>query len=185
MRIIGLSLVFLSALLFFTKKDAPKKIDIIKVKASAPKRVKSILPEPAQVEEEPGPIAIVDEVIPNEEILEEDEEELSSTDEEEPSEELETLEVSEDQPAEEWKEELKSTLFALEPEKGEEIYESFLKEKSKFQDRMEELLTSGDKDALPGKIEELQAKHETKIKKILGPHYQDLKSTWDASETLR
>jgi hypothetical protein len=173
----ALTILFIG-IIYFMKEEVevatiPEKVDSIKIKNSAPKRI---------IERRP-----VSEIITHETIIPE-------TDSEEISEERTTEVAASEEPAdlehveqfndleEGWNNELKEMLMRLEPLDGEEIHKNYVSEQASYQAEMESLLSEKQQKTSPEAtiemdelINQLDEKHQSRLKDILGAHYEAVK----------
>lgn len=168
MRILTLSLVFLSLFYYFWPSQKTQvEIDAIKVKVSAPERpARSVAMRETISEKGSSPQQRREE-------LAEVEPAISQT----PEQNLEHYEeVPVNETEKEWHEQLAETLSILEPQHGPAMFEAFMQEKESFQVELDTLIRNNQKSYdLEYLIEELEFKHEEKIKEIFGAYYEELK----------
>lgn len=168
MRILTLSLAFLSLFYYFwPSQKAQVEIDAIKVQISAPARtVRSVAMRETISDKRSLNL-------PRREELAEAEPSISSTFEQN-LEHYEEVPVNETE--KEWHEHLAETLSILEPQHGPAMFEAFMQEKDSFQVELDNLIRNNQKSYdLEYLIEELEFKHEERIKEIFGAYYEELK----------
>lgn len=162
--------LFLGLFYYFRDEEVVRPdIDSIKVKMSAQKRMPTevklaVVKIPKEIIEETPPAAIP----------EEDEEQFVSSTEEEQLEHIE--EIPWDEIKTGWKDNLKDFLLELDPDQGEAIYNAYLEENDNFEKEIENLTKNGsengiNKQDLDNLLGQIDARHEDKLKEILGPHY--------------
>lgn len=172
-----MSILFFSAFYFFLSR--PKKIDShidnIKIKASAPKRSEKILLE-NNTQELKSPLAIADEGEVVEESVPVEEEgdiigESSSDEETDQSEDMADNDLEKN-----WQDHLRNSLSTLEPEYGQEIFDAYVKEKENFQRELDAMIRDNQRSQeLEAFVEDLEIRHEEKIREIFGSHYDEVK----------
>lgn len=178
MKIIGLAIIILSAYFYFTPENPQEtKVDAVEVKASAPKRTmadnRGSQVEVQEFESEEHEVVqnVPAEVIEEEEVIIETSAKLIPG-----AEDLNHVAEQVKDQEEEWENQLKESLINLEPEYGQEMYSSYQKEKENYQAELDAVLRSSQKDPnLETLIEEIEAKHDDRVKEILGTHYEELK----------
>ncbi len=171
MRILLLTILFAGAFKVFShKEENPNRIDSIRVKLGAPKRVNrspAVLPvERARVEESDPPET-------GEGFVDEEPAQLTAgehyTDGEGPGEDS-------------WPVELKDMLLRLEPVDGEEIYQAYQAEQDAYQSELDALMTEKQQKTseegaaeMDHQLTQLDSKHEEKLKVIFGDHYEAIR----------
>jgi hypothetical protein len=175
MRLLLLTTVFFFALYQLAPRQevlvAPK-LDQIKLKISAPARVDRLLTAPQAVSTKSA--------------LQNTENALAPESSEDSNEESENLYAENDQieevavgvdPEKGWEIELKNSLNSLEPESGEEIFSAYVSLTESYQSELDDLIKNNQKNPdLEELIDDLENKHEEKIKEIFGRHYEELKN---------
>lgn len=179
MRIVALSIIiFASLYAFLPGKKEGVEIDDIKVKLSAPSRQEKSLVRPQpMVAPASGPVEETGQVEADEESSGEgSDSDIGAT----PSEDDQVTHVDESAESDQekhWQDELSQVLVNLEPEFGEEIFNSYVNERNGFQGSLEELIRSNQKNQdLDELIGELESRHEEKVKEIFGRHYEEIKA---------
>jgi hypothetical protein len=168
MRILTLSLAFLSLFYYFWPSQKTQvEIDAIKVQVSAPER-------PARS------VAMREPVAQKKSINRQGREELAEVEPAMSSTPEQNLEHYEEVPVneieKEWHEQLAETLSILEPQHGPVMFEAFMQEKESFQVELDTLIRNNQKSYdLEYLIEDLEFKHEERIKEIFGAYYEELK----------
>lgn len=179
MRILLLTILFFAPIYYFTRSETPEtptseKIDSVKLKMGAPDRHereltvdKKQVRAPAVVE---TPKEEVTEVSQND-VIEENAHDFQQahwTDLEEG-----------------WNNELKDMLLRLEPADGEEIFQRYTKELEAYQAELDALMNEKqqketDEEALEvdQMIVQLDAKHQDRLKEILGAHYDAVRDQY-------
>lgn len=181
MRIVVLSIMALVSFyaLLPEKKDG-LEIDDIKVKLSGPAREeKRLLPKPRPLAA-PAPATspdINESFVPEDGQESDPESDLSSIPPEEDDNVSQVEESHENDQEKNWQDELGQVLANLEPEYGEEIFNSYVNERSSFQSSLEDLIRTNQKNQdLEELISELETRHEERVKEIFGRHYEEIKA---------
>lgn len=177
----ALTILFIG-IIYFMKEEVevatiPEKIDSIEVKSSAPKRI----------ERRPLSEVVAQETIDTDAETEVISEERATEIQVSESPDLEHVEQFEDL-EEGWNNELKEMLMRLEPVDGEEIHKNYVSEQASYQAEMESLLSEKQQKTTPEAtfevdelINQLDEKHQSRLKEILGAHYEAVK---DGLETF-
>lgn len=177
MRIIVLTLLFLTPLYFFNReeKTSVPEIDSIKVKISAPDREERLLTTDKPLQPQTHSV--------NREITAvQSTPEVSSTFSDiEQTNEVELRDLEAD-----WNSELKEMLLRLEPMDGEEIHRSYLQEQENYQTELNALLDEKQQKTDEQEIVEIEYMigqldflHQEKLKEILGAHYDAIRDHYD------
>jgi hypothetical protein len=176
MRILLLTILLATPVYFLTHEEEVHKpeIDSIRLKVSGPDRSERIL-----TVKEPVPVA---EGAATEEVSEVKPEISDSV--ESDLEHVEEVELSDIE--EGWNNELKDMLGRLEPAEGESIHKSYVSEQESYQTELDALLNekqqkTTDEAALEIEhlIGQLDAKHQEKLKDILGAHYEAVRDHYE------
>jgi hypothetical protein len=189
MRILFLTVLFLSPLYFFsTSPDQGHEVDTIAIKASAPDRIERILTvEPPR--KSVSPETTESPAFSTE--ADEDSTEFLSDEEGDRSpaasatlEEVEEVQMSDIE--ESWHGELKQILNRLEPADGDDIHRSYLQEQESYKVMIDGLMsekssmtTQEASEEIEQMIQQLDYKHQEKLKEILGPHYEAVRDSYD------
>jgi len=156
-------------------------MDAVKLKLGAPKRTPPLIKKvetftSSEVVDVPtvDRPAAQEESQENNEVSEEDHELAMETTESEQADEVPSEEV--DHQEKSWQEELGQVISELEPENGEEIFNSYVSEREIFQSSLEDLVKNQQKNQdLEFLISELENQHEERVKDIFGRHYEEIK----------
>jgi len=172
MKIIGLSLLIFSAFYYFwPKTKLVAEVDMLKVKSSAPVRMKKHVA--TNIKKVTSSTAVDSESAMDEEYSEE--EPPVSGEHEENVEHFDEPRVNDIEKG--WQEELREVLTKLEPDQGKEIFNAYVNEKDSQQAELDALVQESQKRGdLEYLIDELEAKHEEKVKEIFGNYYEEIKA---------
>ena len=181
MRIIFFTILFLTPLYFLNREEVPSgEVDSLKIKVSAPDRAERILTVEKPVAgdpEEPAQVPPQSEMIQS---LNPDTEVPVDTE----TDESEEVQISDLEEA--WSGELKQMLNRLEPLEGDAIHKAYQEEQESYQVTLESLMS--DKQLKSSKeagqemeqlINQLEVKHQEKLKSILGAHYEAVRDHYD------
>lgn len=188
MRILLLTILFVSSFYYFSAGDKTKspQIDSVKLKMGAPERAEErilTVEKPQKI-----PASITPEAASASESDEERGSEVSSTQEDENvNEDLEHVqEVQWTELEEGWNNELKEMLSRLEPREGEAMHSSYLSEQESYQAELDSLLNEKQQKSsyeagreIDQLISQLDYKHQEKLKNILGAHYEAVRDHYE------
>lgn len=193
MRILILSIIFLSAFYYFSprpnEESSTARIDLVKVKMAAPERKTTasnerVLTVREKTKTRPGEQSKIEEDSADfeEEPVDNYEEDLNENLATEASEDSEAdlpRETSMTDLEEGWNGELLTILGRLEPYEAEALHKSYLQEKEAYHKGLEAMLNEGQNSAEAAlELEQIQAEleqqHQEKLKNILGTHYESV-----------
>jgi hypothetical protein len=175
MRIVLLTLIILGLIYFIPSSQKNNvQIDAVKMAMGAPVRLKSEIKK-------------INPKLPPEIITKEDSEDALDEQNDQEGEEvsrhlaadeqIEKIEDSNEGDYEKaWQNELSQMLLNLEPVYAEEILDAYVSERTDHQTNLDELVRNNQQNHdLEYLIEDLEIKHEEKIKEILGRNYEEIK----------
>jgi hypothetical protein len=181
MRIIVLTILFAGIFIFFNQEDKisySDKSDSLKVKVSAPRRFERVLPDSTPE----APASAVEEIELNAEVLTAETRDVVDPGDVEHVEEFQWTDLEEG-----WNNELKEMLLRLEPAEGEAIHKSYLLEQESYQAELESLMNEKQQKTTPeatievdNLIDQLDEKHQTKLKELLGAHYEAVRDGYES-----
>lgn len=189
MRILLLTILFLSPLYYFTQQEdspAVAAVDLVKLKQGAPERVERILTVNKTLPATPD-AGSTDTLAASSPDGSDDE----SSDENNDMDKVEEVQWTD---AEEgWNTELKQMLIRLEPADGEEMYNNYMKEQEGYQAELDSLQNEKQQKTSDEAISEidqlvtqLDNRHQDRLKEILGAHYEAVRDQYqqymDAAE---
>lgn len=188
MRILLLTILFVSSFYYFSAGDKTKspQIDSVKLKMGAPERAEERILTVEKTQKLPAPVP--PEVSSASGAEEEGVSEVSSTEEDESvSEDLEHVqEVQWTELEEGWNNELKEMLSRLEPREGESMHTAYLSEQESYQAELDSLLNEKQQKSsyeagreIDQLISQLEYKHQEKLKNILGAHYEAVRDHYE------
>jgi hypothetical protein len=181
MRIIFFTILFLTPLYLLNRGEVPTaEVDSLKIKVSAPDRAERILTveKPVAVDpEEPAQVPPQSEMIQSANSESESEADTETDESEE-------VQISDLEEA--WSGELKQMLNRLEPVEGDAIHKAYQMEQESYQVTLESLMSEKQlktsKEAgqeMEQLINQLEVKHQEKLKSILGAHYEAVRDHYD------
>lgn len=178
MRILLLTILFLAPLYYFNQEDTPgaPEIDSVKLKMGAPARIEKTL-----IDVTPSRHVAAPEIEKQPETeVRETSSEVISEDTEQEGDQVHWTDLEEG-----WNTELKDMLLRLEPADGEEIHRNYLKEQESYQAELDALMNEKQQKDSDEAIQEvdqlimqLDAKHQERLKDILGAHYEAVRDQY-------
>ncbi len=185
MRIIFFTILFLTPLYFLNREEVSSgEVDSLKIKVSAPDRAERILTVEKPVVVDPEePVQETTQLLPQSEMIQSVNSANEVPDDTE-TDESEEVQISDLEEA--WSGELKQMLNRLEPLEGDAIHKAYQEEQESYQVTLESLMSEkqlkSSKEAgqeMEQLINQLEVKHQEKLKSILGAHYEAVRDHYD------
>jgi hypothetical protein len=173
MRILILSAIFLACFYYFLPSPQESaQVDALEMRVSAPTRQVQSEPPPLEQTTDNDIATEVSEEEPPQNVVVEVDPQVSAV----PADVAQVEESPESDQEKDWLDELSHVLMMVEPEQGEEMFNTYVAEKKSFQSILEEVIQDNQKNPdIENLIAEIEEKHEERLKEILGRHYEEIK----------